>query len=150
MKGKLDIAFEHDEVAGTNIEAVFDLILITAIDNQLKQEELPETVLVLSDMEFNDASGHRANDKLFDVIRRKFEAFEYKPPKLAFWNINSGTMAIPVRENELGVALISGFSPSVVQMVMSGELDPVKAMTSVLSDVRYDLVREALKVGESA
>ena len=50
---KLNIAYEHDECANTNVEAVFDLILDTAISNKLPQSELPANVLIVSDMEFD-------------------------------------------------------------------------------------------------
>ena len=49
LKGKLDIAIGHAECANTNIEAVFDLILNTAIKNHMSQHDLPKNILVISD-----------------------------------------------------------------------------------------------------
>ena len=49
LMSKLQIAHKHNEVANTNIEAVFNLILQTAIENDMTQDELPQTILIVSD-----------------------------------------------------------------------------------------------------
>ena len=144
LLGKLQIALDHNECTNTDIKKTFDLILATAVANHLKQSELPDTILIISDMEFDGATEHGADQKLFSVIQNDFAAFGYKVPKLAFWNVCSRTNTIPVRENPLGVALVSGFSPAVVKMVMSGSLDPYEALMDMLNDKAYDCVREAL------
>ena len=144
LRDRINIAEEHDECANTNIKATFDLILDTAVKNHLKQDELPETVLILSDGEFDSMSSN-ADATTFEIIRREYAAMGYQLPKLCFWNICSRTLAIPVTENDRGVCLVSGFSPAVVKMVMSGELDPYKALLSSLADPRYLPVVKALE-----
>ena len=156
LRKKLDIARSHSEVANTNIEAVFDLILQTAVKNYLKQEELPRSVLIISDMEFDIATidryydgrnwvrGHAPDANLFKQISAGYAAHGYRLPRLVFWNVNSRTGTIPVKENEAGVALVSGFSPNVAKMVMSGKLDPFEALLETLNDRRYDAVCAAL------
>ena len=145
LKGKIDIALTHDECSNTNIERTFNLILDTAVKNHLKQEELPATILILSDMEFDRAVFGRPDKTLFDNIRCSFANEGYLMPKLAFWNISSRTGTIPVIENELGVALVSGYSPSIIKMVMSGKLSPYDVILDALNDKRYDPVKEALR-----
>lgn len=141
---KLELALSHNDYTNTNMEATFDLILATALQNGLTQEELPQTVLVISDMEFDRAVYGADRDTLFETIAEKFARYGYKLPKLVFWNVNSRTNTIPVRENELGVGLVSGFSVNICQMVLSGELSPYKALINVLNGERYRLVEEAL------
>lgn len=154
LRGKLLTATQHREVANTNIEKVFELILDTAVRNRLTQKELPKTILIISDMEFDSCaemnSGNRwdrcrPTTALFNNLSRRFLAHGYKMPRLVFWNVNSRTGTIPVKENDLGVALVSGFSPNVAKMVMSGKLDPMDALLETLNAPRYDRVREALK-----
>ena len=65
-------------------------------------------------------------------------------PRLIFWNVNSRSSAIPVKENELGVTLVSGFSLSILNMVTSGELDPFKSLVNILNGERYEPVKLAL------
>ena len=154
LRDKLNVAFKHDECSNTNIEAVFDLILSTAVNNKMRQEELPKNVLILSDMEF-DRCAYRINDnkygsckvdaKLFDTIRNKFEAAGYMMPRLVFWNLDSRTGTIPITENKLGVALVSGFSTNIAKMVMSNKTDPYECLLEILNSERYKAVEEALK-----
>lgn len=154
LRDKIDVALSHCEIDNTNIEAVFDLILKTAVKHKMKQSELPANVLILSDMEFdmctvyNTDDGIRSasnNPRLFDEIDKRYKQHGYLLPRLVFWNINSRTLTVPVTTNEMGVALVSGFSPAVVDMVLSGELDPYKCLLKQINSPRYDAVENALK-----
>ena len=155
LREKIQIALRHNEVANTNIEAVFDLILKTAVNNKMTQEDLPKNILILSDMEFDSCattnsydswSTRRPNKTLFDSFAKKYAAHGYKLPRLVFWNICSRTGTIPVKENDLGVALVSGFSPAIVKMVLSNSTDPYDCLLEQLNDKRYDVVEEKLKM----
>lgn len=153
---KIQTAASHSEVANTNIEAVFDLILITAIKNNMTQEEIPQNILIVSDMEFDSCAicgesrgwytYNRPDQRLFAVIAKKYEDAGYKLPRLIFWNVNSRTGTIPVKENELGVALVSGFSTNICKMVMSGKTDPYECLLETLNSERYAPIEEALSV----
>lgn len=156
LHAKIQEASIHCEVANTNIEKVFDLILTTAIKNNMSQEDMPKNILILSDMEFDSCvtSGPSSNDwynpirrpnqKLFKVIEKKYEDAGYKIPRLVFWNLASRTGTIPVKENDLGVALVSGFSTNICKMVMSGSVDPYECLLETLNSKRYDAVEAAL------
>lgn len=147
LREKIQIALRHDEVADTNVEAVFDLILTTAITNGMSQDELPENILIISDMEFNRcAYANRGNldARLFQIIAKKYADAGYKLPRLVFWNVNSRTGAIPIKENDLGVALVSGFSTNIVKMVMSNQTDPYACLLEALNVERYAPIGEAL------
>lgn len=152
LRDNLEIALRHNEVANTNVEAVFDLILKTAVDNHMKQEEIPQNILIVSDMEFDNATSSggyygRSSDvdaKLFKVIAQKYAEAGYKLPRLVFWNVNSRTNTIPVTQNENGVILIGGFSINLFKMVLNNETDPYRALVAELNKKRYDAVAEAL------
>lgn len=150
LHAKLQTALAHNEVASTNIEKVFDLILTTAVNNHMSQEDLPKNILIISDMEFNAAtysyrSYNRPDSRLFSVIKKKYENAGYLMPRLVFWNVNSRTGTIPVKENELGVALVSGFSVNICKMVMSGKTDPFECLLETINSDRYAPIEEALK-----
>lgn len=147
LREKIAIALTYNEVANTNIEAVFNLILQTAINKNMTQEELPKNILILSDMEFDSAQGYRRsiNARLFKVIADNYAEHGYKLPRLVFWNINSRTGTIPVKENDLGVALVSGFSPAITKMVLSNKTDPFECLLEQLNVERYDAVETAIK-----
>lgn len=144
LKEKLELVFSNNDCTNTNIEATFHLILETAVRNRLSQEELPATILVISDMEFDQAMWGKNTDMLFGIIKKKFAAHGYKMPKLVFWNVNSRTNVIPVRENKLGVGLVSGFSVNICNMVLSNELDPFACLKKVLEGERYRKIEECI------
>lgn len=146
LREKLELAFANQDCTNTNLEATFELILQTAVRNRLKQEELPGTLLVISDMEFDRAVWGAPAEALLETVRKRFVRYGYRMPKLVFWNVNSRTNVIPIRENELGVGLVSGFSVQVCNMVLSNELDPYRCLKKVLDGERYRKVGEALAV----
>ena len=154
LHDKLQIALTYDECANTNIEKVFDLILTTAIKHNMRQEDMPKNILIISDMEFDScaASGdsnmwrrNRPNQRLFEIIAQRYADAGYQLPRLVFWNVNSRTGTIPVKENELGVALVSGFSVNIVKMVMSNKLDPYECLLETLNSERYASIEKALR-----
>lgn len=146
LRNKIQIALRHSECACTNIEATFDLILRTAVNGNMSQEDMPMNILIISDMEFNSAVGfNKPDETLFATISKKYEKHGYKLPRLVFWNVNSRTGTIPVKENELGVALVSGFSVNIVNMVMSDKLDAYECLLDVLNSERYEPIGEAVR-----
>ena len=123
-----------------------------------KASLMPKNILVISDMEFDegtDVSWYRRrtrdgystkpSKKLFDMIAQKYRAAGFKLPRMIFWNVNSRTNTIPVKENEMGVALVSGFSVNILKMVMSGKLDPWEALLDVLDSERYEPITKIVK-----
>lgn len=157
LVSKLNIAYQHNECSNTDIKKTFDLILKTAVDNHLKQEELPGRVLIISDMEFDSVTrsyggwmGHgwktieTFNKTIFDEIKQDFAQHGYKLPRLVFWNVCSRTNTIPVKENDLGVSLVSGFNPSISKIVFSNKLNPAEILYDQLHDERYLPVWTAL------
>lgn len=128
---------KYGEIANTNLEAVFELILATAVRSKLPQKELPERLYIISDMEFDYCVEGGNDDTLFDTERKKYEKYGYKLPDVIFWNVNSRSGCIPVRFTQTGAALVSGASPSIYNMVKSGDMSPEKIMRDVIGSERY-------------
>ena len=124
------------EVADTNIQAVFELILDAAIGWHVPKSEMPETLYIISDMEFNcctqDAS--RTN---FEYARQLYTAHGYRLPKVVFWNVQSRSTHQPVERNEQGVMLVSGYTPRMFRLVASDKMSPYGIMLEVLRSERY-------------
>ncbi len=132
----------------TDLQAVFDLILDTAIKNKINQEELPNTIYIVSDMEFDSCTNggdyYRKNNTNFKVIKEKYAKAGYEMPQLVFWNVDSRQNNVPVDKNENGVILVSGFSPTIFKMVCE-VTTPEKFMLKVLNNERYNLIDKKLK-----
>lgn len=139
LHDKLDYLYEHSEVANTNIRKVFQLILKTAIDNNLKQEDLPKQILIISDMEFDAGVDFVGNP--IEEAQKEFEKYGYTVPKLIFWNVNSRTNTVPIKTNDLGVYLLSGFSPNVLNILADGVDNQFEALIKEL-DRKYQEVPE--------
>jgi len=137
---KVQYCKSFNEVANTNIKAVFDLILTTAVKNRLPQSELPSTLYIISDMEF-DSCAENADITNFEYAKKAYAVHGYRLPTVVFWNVQSRNEHQPVTLNEQGVVLISGASPRVFSMVSSGNLSPMAFMLDTLNNERYAKVR---------
>ena len=115
----------------TNIQRTFDVILHAADINGTA--EMPDTIMIISDMEFDHCGGERTN---FQEIDKKFAMSNLKRPNLVFWNVNASGSDnnVPVTVNDQGVALVSGFSPSIMQMCFSGDLSPESCLREIVLD----------------
>ncbi len=133
---KVEYCRSFNEVANTNVRKVFELILSAAVKNKLPQEELPETLYFISDMEF-DCCTNDAGMTNFEYAKRLFEDHGYKLPQVVFWNVQSRNQQQPVSMNEQGVILVSGCTPRIFAMVANGRLDPAEFMKEVLLSERY-------------
>lgn len=144
---KVERIYRTNLVENTNIEATFDLILDTAIKNRCTQSELPQNVVIISDMEFDSATTNisRCSDTieqekqtLFDNIYRKFFAHGYEMPHLIFWNVEA-------RQNNISmigkgrISYVSGCSPSIFQSVLTGKTG-YELMMEVVNKDRYSLI----------
>jgi len=137
---KAQFCKSFNEVANTNIRAVFDLILNTAVKNRLPQSELPATLYIISDMEF-DRCAENADITNFEYAKKAFADHGYRLPTVVFWNVQSRNEQQPVTLNEQGVVLVSGASPRVFAMVSAGNLSPTAFMLDTLNNERYARVR---------
>lgn len=129
-----------DEVANTNLEAVFNLILETAVNSRAKREELPEKIFIISDMEFDGCVDGGNDLTLYDTMKAKFKQYGYKLPDVVFWNVNSFGNNVPVRYKDSGTALVSGFTPALFDMVAGGEISPEVVMNKAIESERYAMV----------
>ena len=136
---KIRYCLSYNECSNTNIEATFELILSTAVNNNLKQSDLPERLFIISDMEFDWCTSN-ADMTNFEAAKAMFEEFGYKLPQIVFWNVNSRGNNMPVRMNEMGVILVSGTSTTVFDMIMDGDIDPYSFMLKTLSLPAYKAI----------
>jgi hypothetical protein len=103
---------------------------------------MPETILILSDMQFNSAVSSsrygRSNPTSFEMISDIYKNAGYKMPNVVYWNINSKS-GVPVEFDQRGTALVSGFSPSIMKSIIRAEnVTPVDVMKQTIMDSRYD------------
>lgn len=129
----------------TNIESAFRSILQVAVANDLPAEQMPRYLLVLSDMEFNPAWAGGVSLGAFDLAKRMFEAAGYELPKLVWWNLNArpdATGNSPVRFDQKGTAMVSGFSPSIMKSILAAKsFTPRDVMLETINSDRYQAIK---------
>ena len=145
---KVDRIVRTNLCQNTNIEAAFDMVLNTAIQNHVAQEDMPETIIVISDMEFDEARGYSrwgynrqnipSGETLMEGISRKWENSGYEMPHLIYWNVRAGQANIPSIGNGR-ISYVSGFSPSIFKTIASGK-SGYDLMMECLTAERYSAV----------
>ncbi len=136
---KLEYCMNYNEVANTNIQKVFECILNAAVKNNVKQEEMPSKVYIISDMEF-DYCTTDASLTNFEYAKTLFESHGYKLPELVFWNVASRNIQQPVTRHETGTCLVSGCTPRIFSMAMSAEMTPETIMLETVNSERYIMI----------
>ena len=133
---KVGYCRRFNEVANTNIQRVFELILRTAVKHNVPQSQMPATLYIISDMEF-DYCTKGADLTNFEYAKKIFAEAGYQLPRVVFWNVASRNQQQPVTMKENGVALVSGNSPRIFGMLSSGKLSPMGYMLDILGAERY-------------
>ena len=143
--------YKTNLVDNTNIELTFDLLLDTAIRNDCTQDELPQNIIIISDMEFDSArgaynrgwgrdTGFTGDTKtLMEKIAQKWAAHGYIMPRLTFWNVQARQNNIPMKA-ENGVNFVSGMSPVIFEQIMKGK-DAYTLMMDKLNSARYEVIQ---------
>lgn len=133
---KVRYCHQFNEVANTNIQRVFELVLKAAVKNHVPQEEMPSKIFIISDMEF-DYCTEDCSLTNFEYAQKLFSEHGYQLPDLVFWNVSSRNRQQPVKINDQGVALVSGCNPRIFSMLKAGILSPYAFMLDVLGSERY-------------
>lgn len=132
------------EVANTNLQAVFDLILSRGVRNKVPQSEMPECIIIVSDMQFDQAvaTGYGQRDVTnHAAIKAKYAAAGYNVPKLVYWNVNSYSDT-PIKYDDKGTCLVSGCSPVIFKQVLEGKVtSPYQVMIDTVCVDRYEPIK---------
>lgn len=126
----------------TNLEAALLKILDVAVENDCSQEEMPKSLIIVSDMEIDIATGQKRRENFYDYVNRLYAEKGYKVPNVVFWNVNSRHDVFLADKNRKGVQLVSGQSASTFKNLI-GCIDktPVEMMYSVLNSERYQAIQ---------
>ena len=147
----LDFASAYDKTVRspwggtTNFTKAYMKILNLAVHHNVPQSDLPEYLIVFSDMQFDNARGSYSygnfqGDFVMDNIRESFHNHGYNVPKMVFWDlVDYGTNTHASHDDE-DVALVSGFSPSTMKTILADveQYTPMNVMLNAIMDERYN------------
>ena len=147
------------DCSNTNLQAVFDLILSRAVEKHIPKEDMPKVLLIISDMEFDntdyslmglhldidsdvntDFAPLRPKRTNFEAITKKYQEAGYERPNLVWWNVDSRNTQTPITKDDDGNILISGCSPAMLSVALSGNFNPIDAMNRIIEQPRYNQV----------
>lgn len=123
----------------TNIEAVFKLILSSALKSNIPAKDMPTRIIILSDMQFDQCVSHK-DAKAIEMIDGMYAEAGYIRPQVVFWNLHAYDNA-PVEFDKANTALVSGFSPAIMKGVLASSMDdftPVNIMNKTIFVERYN------------
>ena len=134
-------------VENTNLEAAFDLILQTAVNNHLSQDDMPKMLTIITDMEFdscvedNDGWLYRGRMAFYDRMKVKYAAHGYELPEIVFWNVNARQDTYHTTAHKKGVRMVSGQATNIFKSLIDGKKHtPYDFMLEVVYADRYDSV----------
>jgi hypothetical protein len=121
------------------LKKTFQEILKYAKDNKVPAEDMPQYILILSDMQF-DPNDQHSNSTALKMIRKEYKSADYNMPMIVFWNlVGNRYNNVPAKSNSENVAMISGFSPSIMRSILSGKVvTPEDVMLETIMNTRYD------------
>ena len=139
LSKRVDNLHKADWGGNTDLQATFLVLLKRATAGNVKQEEMPTKLLIISDMEFDEACEGTTN---FDGIRDLYAQAGYQMPSIIFWNVNGRLGNVPVKANTPNTALVSGYSPSILTSILGGkDLTPYSVMMETIGKPRYACIK---------
>lgn len=137
LKDKIATIHRSEWGMSTDLQKAFDVILQSATKQNVAADEIPERIVIVSDMEFNSAC-HNTN---FELISKKYAEAGYSLPSIVFWNVNGRSGNVPVTFDQAGTALVSGYSPSIMKSIVEtgAVATPLDVMMQTISKERYKL-----------
>ena len=137
LETKIKHIVEKSIIENTNLERVFSLVLDAAVSHDLPKSEMPEAIVIISDMQFDSCVEDGNNPTAYEMITEMYNDAGYPVPKLVFWNVaqqNYGNL--PVTQHKYGAVLVGGCKPGLFEQILSGKT-PVDFMMQVLENERY-------------
>ena len=143
----------------TDFEKTMCLITKIIREKKLPESKIPTTLIVFSDMMFNEAhrydygSAYQNILKMFEELGNELYDHPIKPPTIVFWNLRANTVGYPAKATDKGVVMMQGFSPSMLRYIFSGQTvksdgtkkTPAEVLETIINDPMYDMVRNMVK-----
>ena len=138
---KVERIYRTNLCQNTNLTAVFDLLLNTYLKYNVKKEDMPKTIVVISDMEIDYMSNWRSRTAVTEIgkVREKWDKYGVEVPKLIYWNVNSRN-SNTILDNGPNISFVSGCSPVIYKSILTGKTG-FELMLETLLNERYEYVK---------
>ena len=142
---KVNTALQTAEYANTNLPAVFDLFYNMIEDGRANSDDLPKTLVIISDMEIDNGSTFRSKSEArttMDQIAVKWAKAGLRFPNIVYWNVNARNNTI-LQEPSSRITYVSGCSPAIFTQVLAGKNGIDLMLDTIDNNPRYEPIRNA-------
>lgn len=129
----------------TNFSRVMDLVIGLSAR---KPEDAIKRIFIFSDMQFDVAVGlPNSSNTHFETFTQRFKDAGVEMPQIVFWNLRGDTKDFPVKYDERGVVMMSGYSPALLNGLLEGkQVTPIDVMMNIINNSRYNMVQCPLNI----
>jgi hypothetical protein len=143
LKDKVKQVMKYSVVENTDLQALFDDLLAHAQLWNLSKTIYPKKIYIFTDGQFDSMIENGGKTNL-EMIEEKHRISGYPLPDVVFWNLRGDTIDFPSPGDRKGIAMLSGFSPSLMKLIIEGkELDPSAIMLQAIEDPLLDQIKLA-------
>ena len=137
----------------TNFELAMNEVCKVIKEKNLQQDELP-SLCILTDMQMNCDEMFGYSKTVDNGIKTRFEELgvemhgtPFERPRTVHWNLRGDTEGYPVTAHENNVQAITGYSASLLDLILTGKPAPTpyETMRRKLDGERYEPVREVIR-----
>ena len=127
---------DADWGGSTDLQRTFEEVLKYALKNDVPEDQMPTKLLIISDMQFDEATDNTGTN--FEAIQKKYRDAGYHMPSIIFWNVRGVFTDTPITKDDKNVALVSGYSPSILKSILKGDVITPEGMMHLTVDIpRY-------------
>ena len=134
--------YQRNLCENTNLEATFDMLLRTAINNRVPAKDMPGSIIVISDMQIDSSYGlgvnaHNRTRTMMEGMREKWSGNGYKLPQLVYWNVNASKDTF--LDDGPNVSYVSGSIAVLFEQIAKG-ITAMDLMYDKLNIERYAVI----------
>lgn len=116
----------------TDLIKVFKLLRSVYMNKKVREEDMPERIIVISDMEIDGennyfiglANNGKNKDEIYTEMEEERKYWEQEGltmPKLVYWNVNATNNIMLEDASRPGISFVSGFSPVLFEGILQGK-----------------------------
>ena len=126
----------NGDCGNTNLQKAFLRILNIGRENKLKQEDMPSHLVIISDMQFDQATICSDKYGIINHMRDQFNQNGYELPQIIYWNVNNSDNFPEIAKD--GICYVSGYSPAIMMAVLNAEiLTPIEVVKKAVLVDKY-------------
>lgn len=136
---KVERIYQQNLCENTDLTKTFDMLLSIALQPDVRKEDIPQTIVVISDMQIDSNFSYNYDlSTEMEKVRNKWAKYGLEMPRLVYWNVNASKDTILDKGPK--VSCVSGCSPILFKQVITGK-NGYDLMLETLMSERYACIK---------